>query len=183
MSLVITGNPGVGKHTIAKSLAKVLDYEIFDINKIALESKIYEKTNETNDVDIIKLKKILRKKISKKSIIVGHLAPYALTKSQVSKAIILRKSPYKLSQIYKKRKYSKKKIAENLESEILGIITYDTIKKFGKNKSFQVDTSSKSISKVTKTITDILNGRSKKEMVDWLSVVTEKKDLQKFFSY
>ena len=65
----------------------------------------------------------------------------------------------------------------------LGIITYDTIKKFGKNKSFQIDTSSKSISKVTKTITDILNGKSKKELVDWLSVVTEKKDLQKFFSY
>jgi len=59
VSLIITGNPGVGKHTIAKSLAKVLDYEIFDINKIALESKLYEKTNETYDVDIIKLKKIL----------------------------------------------------------------------------------------------------------------------------
>ena len=101
MSLIITGNPGVGKHTIAKSLAKVLGYEIFDITKIALESKIYEKTSETNDVDIIKLKKILKKKISKKSIIVGHLAPYALTKSQVSKVIILRKSPYKLSNNYR----------------------------------------------------------------------------------
>jgi len=81
VSLIITGNPGVGKHTIAKNLAKILDYEIFDINKIALKSKLYEKTNETNDVDIIKLKKILKKKISKKSIIVGHLAPYAPTKS------------------------------------------------------------------------------------------------------
>ena len=57
MSLIITGNPGVGKHTIAKSLAKVLDYEIFDINKIARESNLYEKTDETHDVDVSKLKK------------------------------------------------------------------------------------------------------------------------------
>ena len=86
MSLVITGTPGVGKHTISKKLSKVLDYEILDINKIALESNLYEKTSETNDIDVLKLKNILKKKISKKAIIVGHLAPYVLTKSQVSNA-------------------------------------------------------------------------------------------------
>lgn len=182
MSLVITGNPGVGKHTVSKSLAKILDYEILDINKIALESNLYEKTDETNDVDVLRLKNILKKKISKKSLIVGHLAPYVLTKSQVSKVIILRKSPYKLVQIYKKRKYSKKKTTENLGSEVLGIIAYEAMKKFGKNKTFQIDTSSKSISNLTKHIKDILDGKSKTETVDWLSVVKER-DLQKFFSY
>jgi len=182
VSLVITGNPGVGKHTVSKSLAKILDYEILDINKIALESNLYEKTDETNDVDVLRLKNILKKKISKKSLIVGHLAPYVLTKSQVSKAIILRKSPYKLVQIYKKRKYSKKKTTENLGSEVLGIIAYEAMKKFGKNKTFQIDTSSKSISNLTKHIKDILDGKSKTETVDWLSVVKER-DLQKFFSY
>ena len=63
MSLVITGNPGVGKHTIAKSLAIVLGYEILDINKIALEFNLYEKTAETNDVDILKLKNLLKRNI------------------------------------------------------------------------------------------------------------------------
>ncbi len=90
---MITGNPGVGKHTIAKNLAKILDYKILDINKIARESSLYEKIDDTHDVDVLKLKKILKKKILKKSIIVGHLAPYVLTKSQISKAIILRKNP------------------------------------------------------------------------------------------
>ncbi len=183
MSLVITGNPGVGKHTIAKSLAKVLGYEILDINKIALEFNLYEKTAETNDVDILKLKNLLKKKISKKSLIVGHLAPYVLTKSQISKAIILRKNPYKLAQIYEKRKYSKRKTAENLGSEILGIIAYETIKRFGENKIIQVDASSKSPSNITKHIKNILDGKFKTDSVDWLSSVAEKKDLQKFFPY
>lgn len=182
MSLVITGNPGVGKHTTAKNLAKILGYKLLDINKIARESNIYEKADETHDVDVSKLKNILKKKILKKSIIVGHLAPYVLTKSQISKAIILRKNPYSLSLIYKKRKYSKKKTIENLGSEVLGIIAFETIKKFGKEKTFQIDTTSKSVVKISKEITDILEGRPKENNIDWLSIVAENDDLQKFFS-
>lgn len=194
LSLVITGNPGVGKHTIAKNLAKILDYKILDINKIVCESNLYEKTEKTHDVDVIKLNNVLKRKILKKSIIVGHLAPYVLTKSQISKAIILRKSPYSLSQIYKKRKYSKKKTAENLESEILGIVAFETLRKFSKKKTFQIDTTKKSVAKISKQITDILNEKKKKKkesakakeedtIIDWLSVVAKKNDLQKFFSY
>lgn len=183
MTIVITGNPGVGKHTIAKKLAKIFDYEIVDINKIALKSNLIEKTNETHDVDVTKLKKVLKKNILKKSIIVGHLAPYVLTKSQISKAIILRKNPYSLSKIYKKRRYSKKKTAENLGSEVLGIIAFETVKKFGKKKSFQIDTTSKSISKISKQITDIIHGKAKEDVIDWLSVIAKRNDLQKFFSY
>lgn len=183
MSLIITGSPGVGKHTIAKKLVKLLDYKILDINKIAHESNLYEKTDETHDVDVARLKKVLKKKISKKSIIVGHLAPYVLTKSQVSKAIVLRKNPYSLSKIYKKRKYSKKKTTENLGSEVLGIIAFETIKKFGNEKTFQIDTTSKSISEVSKQITDSINGEAKEDTIDWLSVIAKRNDLQKFFSY
>ncbi len=67
MSLVITGNPGVGKHTISKHVAKDLNYEIIDINKIALKTGLYNKKNKTLDVDVIELKKYLKKNIPKKS--------------------------------------------------------------------------------------------------------------------
>src|SRR3970282_1590123 len=129
MAIIITGNPGVGKHTVAKSIGKILKYKILDINQIAL--------------DVKKLKNILKNKIKANSIVVGHLAPYVVTKKQVKKAVILRKNPYKLISIYKKRKYSAKKIAVNVGSEILGVIAYDSIKKFGRNKSYQIDTTSK----------------------------------------
>ena len=183
MSIVITGNPGVGKHTIAKNVAKEIGYKILDINKIAFDAGLYEKKDQTFDVDIEQLKKILKTKITKKSLLVGHLAPYVLTKSQIKKAIILRKNPYKLILIYKKRRYSRKKMAENLGSEILGIISHDTIKKLGTSKTHQIDTTTKSISKITKQIQSILNGKSLDEMVDWLSLVSEKNDLKKFFPY
>ncbi len=183
MSIVITGNPGVGKHTIAKKIYKILNYEILDINKIALDSGVYEKNEDSIDVDVSKLKKNLKNKITKKTLIVGHLAPYVLTKSQVKKVIVLRKSPYKLISIYKKRKYPIEKIKENLESEILGIIAHDAIKKFGKSKTYQIDSTSDSSSKTTKKICDVLDKKIKSDEVDWLSHISKKNDLRKFFSY
>ena len=183
MAIIITGNPGVGKHTVAKNLGNILNYKILDINQIALESGIYEKNDETVDVDVKKLKNILKNKIKANSIVVGHLAPYVVTKKQVKKAVILRKNPYKLIPIYKKRKYSVKKISVNVGSEILGVIAYDSIKKFGKNKSQQIDTTSKSVSKITKVVIDSLRGKFKNEQVDWLTLVSKKNDLKKFFPY
>jgi len=183
MAIIITGNPGVGKHTVAKSIGKILKYKILDINQIALESGIYEKNDETTDVDVKKLKNILKNKIKANSIVVGHLAPYVVTKKQVKKAVILRKNPYNLIPIYKKRKYSAKKIAVNVGSEILGVIAYDSIKKFGKNKSYQIDTTSKSVPKITKAVISSLKGKFKSDKVDWLTLVSKKNDLKKFFPY
>ena len=110
MSIVITGNPGVGKHTIAKELAKELQLQIIDINKIAQEFGLFEKNEETNDVDVSKLKKLIIKKISVSNLIVGHLAPYVLDKNQVKIVIVLRRDPYDLISVYKKRGYSDEKI-------------------------------------------------------------------------
>ena len=70
--LVLTGNPGVGKHTISKKLAEILDYEIVDVNKEAVKVGT-AKQNDSIDVDVEKTKKILKEKISEKSLIVGHL--------------------------------------------------------------------------------------------------------------
>ncbi|MFB5647509.1 MAG: AAA family ATPase, partial [Candidatus Nitrosomaritimum yanchengensis] len=52
MSFVITGSPGVGKHTITKEISKILNLPVFDINQIAKEKNLFERTDETNDVDV-----------------------------------------------------------------------------------------------------------------------------------
>ena len=106
---IITGNPGTGKHTIAKLISGKLNLEIIDINKIAIEQGLAKKNNGVRDVDVNKLKKIIDKKASKNSILVGHLAPYVISPKNVKVSVVLRKNPYKLQAIYKKRKYSKRK--------------------------------------------------------------------------
>ena len=180
MSIVITGNPGVGKHTITKQIAKNLKLDIIDINQIAKDEKLFEKNEYTNDIDTTKLKKILKGRISEKNVIVGHLAPYVLDKNQVKVIIVLRKNPYDLISIYKERKYTDKKIIENTGSEVLGIIAYDVINKF-QEKTFQINATKKSIQETVDKVMKIILENEGNEEVDWLRLVTENNDLKKFF--
>ncbi len=181
---IITGNPGTGKHTVAKIIAKNLKLELIDINSLAIDEEVFEKRYETIYVDVNKLKKIIRKKTTQNSLLVGHLAPYVVSKDDVESVVVLRKTPYKLQTTYKKRKYSSEKSIENLGSEILGITYYDTIKKIGNSKTSQIDTSNKSISQIVKKIETIFRkGKTKEDHVDWLRLILKKGDMKRFFSY
>ena len=180
MSIVITGNPGVGKHTITHEIIERLKFDVLDINTIAKDSGLFEADEDTNDIDVEKLEKILEQKISEKNVIVGHLAPYVLRKNQVKIMIVLRRSPYDLIPVYKDRKYSERKIKENTESEILGIIAHDAISIF-QEKVFQVNVSEKTIAEVVENVMRIITNNAGNEEVDWLELVRKNNDLGKFF--
>lgn len=181
MAIVITGNPGTGKHTISSKIAKELGYTILDLNQIARKHGIFEKKDSTFDVDTKKLGKVVKKIITNDTIIVGHLAPYVVERSQIKLVIILRKNPYKLIPVYKKRNYSKTKQTENAASEILGIIAHDSFKKFGLKKSHQIDTSNITINQTINKIKLILKKKFKSDNVDWLVMIAKKNDFAKFF--
>lgn len=180
MSIVITGNPGVGKHTIVNEIAKKMELEIIDINKIAKESELFEKNQDTNDVDVEKLKEILKGEDFEEKVIVGHLVPYVLEKNQIKIIIILRRNPYDLLVVYKDRGYTDEKSRENAGSEILGIIAHDTINKF-QEKSFQINTSEKSIEETVEKTIEVISSNKGNEEVDWLDLITKNNDLKKFF--
>ncbi|MBC8516595.1 MAG: AAA family ATPase [Nitrosopumilus sp.] len=178
MSIVITGNPGVGKHTITQLISDKMNLSIIDINKIAKDSELFEKNG---DVDVEILEKILESKISENNIIVGHLAPYVLRKNQVKIVIVLRRSPYDLISVYEDRKYNDVKIRDNVGSEILGIIANDAMGKF-QEKTFQINVSGKTIAEILQKIMSIIMNEKGNEEVDWLELVRKNNDLGKFFA-
>ena len=180
MSIVITGTPGVGKHTIGKELAEKLELEIVDINEIAKNSGLFEKNDESNDVDTEKLHEILREKISDGCIIIGHLAPYVLDNEKINRVIVLRRSPYDLIQVYGERGYSDKKSKENSSSEILGVITYDARNQF-QDKVIQINVTDRNVNDVLEKAESAISGNMDTEEVDWLELITENNDLEKFF--
>ena len=182
MSIVITGNPGVGKHTITEKISEKLNFPIVDINNVAKELGLFEKNENTNDVDTKKLAKILGERKLNDTIVVGHLAPYVLEKNQVKIIIILRRNPYDLELVYKERDYLEIKIKENTGSEVLGIIMHDTIEKF-EEKAFQIDVSKKNIQQVVGKVLEIISKKEGNEEVDWLNLVTKNNDLEKFFTH
>ena len=191
MSIVITGSPGVGKHTIAKEIERTWKIsELIDINKTAIDAGLVEQNQDVIEVDVNKLKKHLKPIVSdipklhwmgRTGLIVGHLAPYVLNAKSCHPCIVLRKNPYKLLDIYKKRGYTEKKMKDNLGSEILGIITNDAIKNFGQEKTFQVDTTDHTPKELAVRIHDIYYGKDNGDNIDWLQLIQEKNDLKKFF--
>ena len=195
MSIVITGSPGVGKHTIAEEIERTWKIsELIDINKIAIDAGFVEQGQDAFDVDVNNLKKHLEPIVSdiprlhwagRTGLVVGHLAPYVIDGKKHSghPCIVLRKNPYKLIDIYKKRGYTEKKMKDNLGSEILGIIVNDAINNFGREKTFQVDTSDHTPKELAIRIHDIYNGKDDGDNIDWLSLIQEKNDLKKFFDY
>lgn len=184
VNLIITGNPGVGKHTIAKLFLKHdTSYQILDINKFAIEKGFGEKINDDIEVDTIKLKNEIQKLNLNKLVIIGHLAPYVLDKSDIDLVIILRRNPYTLIEIYKERNYQDSKIKQNTGSEILGVIANDSITSFGKEKSYEINATNKTPKIILEEIQNIINNQKGGDIVDWLRLVEEKNEINKFFDY
>jgi adenylate kinase len=194
LRLVITGNPGVGKHTSAKIIADKIDAEIIDINNVAIDNNATGKNTDLGfEVDVKRLVRLLEKLLKTKRdlVIVGHLAPYVLKPSSICLVAVLRRSPYELEETLKKRGYSVHKVRENVASEILGTSLYDSLKTFGKRKVAEFDTTGKAPEQTADEILATLQknrksrsrSRSKLLGIDWLILVSEKGDMRRFFKY
>jgi adenylate kinase len=188
---VITGNPGVGKHTSANIIAEKIDAEIIDINDVAIDNNATGKNTDDLglDVDVKKLVRLLENLLKTKRdlVLVGHLAPYVLKPAGISLVAVLRRSPYELEKTLKKRGYSVDKVRENVASEILGTSLYDSLKTFGKRKVAEFDTTGKSPEETADEILTALQKKPKSKPkllgIDWLILVSEKGDMRRFFKY
>jgi len=165
----ITGTPGTGKKSVGKLLARNLNYELVDINSF------------------VKGEEILKREINnylkdKRAVVIGHLLPYVLDKRGIRLIVVLRCHPYELAKRLEKRGYDPLKVKENVSAEILGIVLYDTVKKFGKGKVCEIDTTNRKEEEVVKDIMDLLEYRKRKVLglIDWLSLVEKDEGLLKF---
>ena len=184
--LVITGNPGVGKHTTAFELKKILDLVLIDINDLAVQHHAFLQTPNL-EIDSRKIAAIIESKLgeSQRTVIVGHLAPYVLKREWIDLTIVLRRSPYAILSTLESRNYSVEKIRENVASEILGVILYDSVQCFGKEKIAELDTTQTTSTEICEKIISLIKGNTGRKIgvVDWLSLVNERGDVGRFLEY
>jgi adenylate kinase len=190
IKLAVTGNPGVGKHTSVKFVSEKLGgVKIIDINKVIIDNDAFILNDDRYgiEVDIKKTLKLITEELKKREdlVIIGHLVPYVLKPDRINLVIVMRRSPYELIKTFEDRGYSTEKIRENVASEILGVSFYDALKTFGKNKIAEIDVTGKMPQQCAEEIVLLLQKKLKHEIgiVDWLSLVYEKGDVQKFLEY
>ena len=189
--LVITGNPGVGKHTSAKLIAKKFrGSKIIDINEVALVNNAILDDNDNYgiSIDIKKVSKLIAQETKTNAeglILVGHLAPYVIHPGRITIAIVLRRSPYELISVFQQRHYASEKARENIASEILGVSLYDSVMSFGKDKIAEIDTTGEIPAQTSAKIISLLQKKLRPQVgfVDWLSLVNKNGDLQRFLEY
>lgn len=182
--ICITGTPGVGKTTITKLINKELlknEYKskIFSINEIVVNNDLivgYDEEKGFNIVDIDKLDNEFSKIINDKermngldttfedskhnneriAIVDGHLSHLC---RRCDKVIVLRVNPNVLEKRLTKRYYSKTKIKDNVESEVLGICSYEANEIHG-SKVNEVDTSDLTAYQVLQMCVDIIQDKN-----------------------
>jgi len=187
--IIITGNPGVGKRTISDKLSKRLGFKIMNLNEFVIKNKLVfrDKSLGVYDVYLKKATLMIKRELKRYDdvIVTGHIAPYLLGPSQADLVVVLRRSPESLLKTFKEREYSNKKIRENITSEILGITLYDSIKKFGRQKIIEFDTTTTSSNQIIKRLIEALGDDSKRTAgdIDWIPTLKHREELLKLVSY
>lgn len=148
MLLAISGTPGTGKTEVAKVLAKLKCWKVIHLNDLAKEKSLYIGFDRKRDCKIVDIESLQEevKKLHENLIIESHYAH----EFDADTVIILRCRPKELRKRLESRGWSKKKIDENVESEIMEICRQDSWEA-GK-KMLEVDTTGKTPKDVAEEI-------------------------------
>jgi adenylate kinase len=116
------------------------------------------------------LSEAIRKEITSNSVIIdGHYGQDLLDPSEVDRVFILRKQPWDLKPILEERNYSSEKVWENLEAEIMGVITHQSSEVYPQSKLIEADTSSKNPEETADEVLALMKQEVKFEPIDWVT--------------
>jgi len=166
MIIAVSGTPGVGKTTVSKLLSKRLGYKYVSVRDFALSKGIGEKVGDEVEIDVDALARAIMEEFQGENIVVdGHLSH--LIPADV--VVVLRLDPRIVAQRLEKRGYPWKKLAENVEAELVDVILIEALEE--NERVIEVDTTGKSPDEVVEEIIRLLeSGQRRVGVVDWSNV-------------
>lgn len=169
MIISISGTPGTGKTRVSGILAKKLGAKLISLNSFIKRNRLSESYDRKRGAMVVNPKKVSKalekenKKIKNQEIIIdGHLSH--LMRSDI--VFVLRLNPKILEKRLRKKGFSKSKIIENVQSEVLDIIYAEALE--NKAKTMQIDATSKPPAQIAERILNTLRSKKyKSDKVDW----------------
>jgi adenylate kinase len=166
MIVAITGTPGTGTREVAKELK---NYPVINLDEYAKNFVVgHDEERDCDIVDMDRLNDFINGLDGNFIFIEGHLSH--LLKC-ASKIIVLRRSPRELEKELINRNWSKKKIDENVEAEILDIILCESSAIHGEENIWEIDTTNKDAKDVAEEIEKIMSNGFRSDgrvgIVDW----------------
>ena len=179
--VIISGSPGTGKTTVARLLRGIMGGLVISLTDFVIEHDLYEEWDEERNTRIIdeervrkalleKINHILEKKKDEWIFVEGGFSD--IIGDVASCAIVLRLHPDILRKRLENRQYTKTKIKENIQSEILGVCSGHMKDILG--PSFHdVDTTGKDAREISQICRNIIEGNVEPEkyrpgLIDWI---------------
>ncbi len=157
MLIALTGTPGTGKTSVSKILEK--EFKVIHLNDIKEARIDYDEERDSYVVDIEYLREYVKNFYHEGAVILESHYSHELP---VAFVIVLRCHPEELKKRLEKRGYSRRKIMENLEAEAMGLITEEALMLHGKDKVFEVDTTSREIRDAAADVLSIIESRDER---------------------
>ncbi|MFX0035054.1 MAG: adenylate kinase family protein [Candidatus Hermodarchaeota archaeon] len=194
--IVISGTPGTGKTTVSNILSNMINGKVISLNQLAISENYIVKYDKKRNTKVINTEKLLQYVISliknfKQSneqiiLIEGHFADI-IPNEFIDVAIVLRCDPYELMKRLDQRNYSKEKVIENVQSEILGNCANFLFQKSLDIPIYEIDTSKTSPTEISEKILKIINKTEIDEdlslgKIDWLEELFKKDKIGDFFN-
>jgi len=163
----VTGTPGTGKKSVAPLLAKGLRVQCLSIDGVARAHGLLKSRGGEWEVDAAALRREFHG-FSSPAVLYGHLLPHSIDERLVSRAVVLRCEPSVLKRRLAGRGYSQKKVIDNVESELIGVVSSETFEAFGEAKTFEIDTTDTAPEEAAGALKGVIDGDSKPgPRIDW----------------
>ncbi|MEM4520050.1 MAG: adenylate kinase family protein [Sulfolobales archaeon] len=172
--VVISGTPGVGKTSVALRIAEILGGKYFNLSEFVLSNNLfvgYDRNTDSFIIDEEKLRNALNDLIRRSEgyIIIDSHYGEIVDDDLLFKLIVLRLDPRVLHRRLISKGWSGRKLLDNLESELVGVCTFNALEEHDRSKVCEVDVTGKDLNEVVREVLEIINGDLACEVkVDWL---------------